>query len=107
MELSEPIQEQLVDDIEQIVRRTLRLEREARGCKEADPSTWTLEDSKKNKLRLREIEKELREIEEELQVSPVELKRTLSRIKRSELEADVAKRELVEANLHRSDESGG
>ncbi len=99
MELSEPIQEQLVDDIEQIVRRTLRLEREARGCKEADPSTWTLEDSKKNKLRLREIEKELREIEEELQVSPVELKRTLSRIKRSELEADVAKRELVEANL--------
>ncbi|HUV12186.1 MAG TPA: RNA polymerase sigma factor RpoD [Acidobacteriota bacterium] len=99
MELTEQIQEQLVDDIEQIVRRTLRLEREERRRKEADPSAWTLDDSKQNKLRLREIEKELRELEEEIQVSPVELKRTLSRIKRSELDADVAKRELVEANL--------
>ncbi len=99
MQLSEPIQEQLVGDIEQIVRRTFQLEREAKRRKEAEPSTQTLEDSKQNKQRLSAIEKELRELEEEVQVSSAELKRTLRRIKRSELDADVAKRELVEANL--------
>jgi RNA polymerase primary sigma factor len=58
-----------------------------------------LEESKKIRLRIREIQKELRDIEEETMSSVAELKRTLASIKQGELEADIAKKELVEANL--------
>ena len=45
------------------------------------------------------LEGRLRKIEERSQASPQELKRTLATIKQNELEADIAKKELVEANL--------
>jgi RNA polymerase primary sigma factor len=99
MELTEAIQEQLVEGIEDIVRRTIQLEREARKRRNSEQSDRSLEDSKQNAQRLREIEAELSDLEEEARVGSIELKRTLSRIKRSELDADLAKRELVEANL--------
>ncbi len=51
------------------------------------------------KNRLVQIEEELQAIDDELETSPGELKRTLATIRRFELEEDIAKKELVEANL--------
>ena len=56
-------------------------------------------EAKNLKDLLRGLGKELKEIEERVQASPRELKRTLATIKKNELEADIAKKELVEANL--------
>jgi len=99
MQLCEPIQEQLVQEMELTVRRTRNLEQEIRMRRDVDGSIRTSEDARKNRERLKAVERELRELGEEVQASPSELKRTLTKIKRSELDADVAKRELVEANL--------
>ena len=62
-------------------------------------STQTVIEAKKIKLRLREIGKDMKQIEEGVLASPQDLKRTLATIKQGELEADIAKKELVEANL--------
>ncbi len=51
------------------------------------------------RLRRRVIDKEMKEIEEEVSASPIAIKRTLAAIKQGELEAEIAKKELVEANL--------
>ena len=56
-------------------------------------------EAKSVKDLLDELGRETRKIEERSQASPQELKRTLATIKQNELEADIAKKELVEANL--------
>ncbi len=91
--------EKLVVAIKSSVDRIVALEREAKRLKKLQDSSLKLDDLKKIKLRLREIDKEMKEIEDEVLASPLELKRTLARIKQGELEADIAKKELVEANL--------
>jgi RNA polymerase primary sigma factor len=58
-----------------------------------------LEDARAIKKEIRRIELRIREIEEQGAASVLELKRTLAAIKGGELEADIAKKELVEANL--------
>jgi RNA polymerase primary sigma factor len=62
-------------------------------------SPLKLDEAQKVKLRLRAIDKEMKEIEDEVLASPAGLKRTLAAIKQGELEAEIAKKELVEANL--------
>ena len=99
LDLTEEVIEQLVSQIKQVVERILTLEREERRLKELQEGPLKLEESRKLRLRIREIEKELRDIEEETMSSVAELKRTLASIKQGELEADIAKKELVEANL--------
>ena len=99
LDLSAPIYETLVRAIKNTVDRIVALEREAKKLKKLQESPLKLDESKKVKLRLREIEKDVKEIEDEVLASPLELKRTLATIKQGELEADIAKKELVEANL--------
>ncbi|HUG43361.1 MAG TPA: RNA polymerase sigma factor RpoD [Acidobacteriota bacterium] len=99
LELSADIHHELVQRIKNVVDRVMSLERETRKLKRLQESPLKLEESKKIKLRMREIEKELKEIQENALASPNELKRTLATIKQGELEADIAKKELVEANL--------
>ena len=89
----------LVVAIKNAVDRIVAREHEARKLKKLQESPLKLDEAKKVKLRLREIDKELKEISEEILASPTELKRTLATIKQGELEADIAKKELVEANL--------
>jgi RNA polymerase primary sigma factor len=48
---------------------------------------------------VKQLEAELRKIEDDARASASELKRTLATIRSGELEADIAKKELVEANL--------
>jgi RNA polymerase primary sigma factor len=99
LELSAYIHHELVQRIKNVVDRVMSLERETRKLKRLQESPLKLEESKKIKLRMREIDKELKEIQENALASPNELKRTLATIKHGELEADIAKKELVEANL--------
>ncbi|MFZ0428844.1 MAG: RNA polymerase sigma factor RpoD [Acidobacteriota bacterium] len=99
LDLTLEMHEHLVGKIKGVVERVLSLEREGRRLKKLQESPLKLEEAKKIKLRLREIEKELKEIEDNAMAPPAELKRTLATIKQGELEADIAKKELVEANL--------
>jgi RNA polymerase primary sigma factor len=81
------------------VDRIVTLERETKQLKKLKVSSLKLDEAKKVKLRLRVIDKEMKEIEDRVLLSPAELKRTLAAIKQGELEAEIAKKELVEANL--------
>ncbi len=85
--------------IKHAVNRIVALERETKKLKKLQESPLKLDESKKVKLRLREISRDMKEIADEVLASPSELKGTLAAIKQGELEAEIAKKELVEANL--------
>ena len=99
LSLTPAIHEKLVSAVKMTVDRIVAREREQKRLKKLQESSLKLDEVKKIKLRSREIQKEFKEIEDEVLASPMELKRTLARIKQGELEADIAKKELVEANL--------
>ena len=99
LELVSQVHQDLVEVIKRAVDRIVTLERESRKLKRLQESPLKLDESKKVKLRLRAIDKEMKEIEDEVMASPAGLKRTLAAIKQGELEAEIAKKELVEANL--------
>ena len=99
LELVSQVHQKLVEGIKQAVDRIVTLERESKKLKKFQESPLKLDEAKKVKLRLRAIDKEMKEIEDEVLASPAGLKRTLAAIKQGELEAEIAKKELVEANL--------
>ena len=99
LELTSEIHQTLVNVIKGTVDRIVTLERESKKLKKLQESPLNLDEAKKVKLRLRAIDKEMKEIEDEVLASPAGLKRTLAAIKQGELEAEIAKKELVEANL--------
>jgi len=99
LELVSQVHQKLVEGIKQAVDRIVTLERESKKLKKLQESPLKLDEAKKVKLRLRAIDKEMKEIEDEVLASPAGLKRTLAAIKQGELEAEIAKKELVEANL--------
>ncbi|UCF39163.1 MAG: RNA polymerase sigma factor RpoD [Acidobacteriota bacterium] len=99
LELTPEVLDELVGKLKTVVGRIMSLDREARKLKRLQESPLKLEESKKIKLRLRELDREMIEIEESALSSPPELKRALATVKHGELEADIAKKELVEANL--------
>jgi len=99
LELVPKVHQELVEGIRQAVDRIVTLETESKKLKRLQESPLKLDESKKVKLRLRAIDKEMKEIEDEVLASPAGLKRTLAGIKQGELEAEIAKKELVEANL--------
>ena len=92
-------QEKLVSVIRTTLERIVALEREGERLEKLQSSSVAAEKVGKVKERLRQLEKEMKEIGDEVQASPGELKHTLSTIKQFELEEDIAKKELVEANL--------
>jgi RNA polymerase primary sigma factor len=88
----------LIDKIRQTVERVNLLEKEAGKLeRRADASKGDAAADARKELRTRRTE--IREIETAAEVSPVELKRTLHLIIRGEIEAERAKKELIEANL--------
>ena len=99
LELVSQVHQKLVVGIKQAVDGIVTLERESKKLKKLQESPLKLDESKKVKLRLRAIDKEMKEIEDKVLASPAGLKRTLAAIKQGELEAEIAKKELVEANL--------
>jgi len=99
LNLTADAHDKLVDLIKSVVNRLGSLEREHRKLKKLQESPLKLDEAKKVKMRLRAISKEVKEIEEESLEPSGGLKRTLAAIKQGELEAEIAKKELVEANL--------
>ncbi len=99
LELPPEVLQDFVSLIKNTVDRIVTLEREGKQLKKLPVSSLKLDEAKKVKLRLRVIDKEMKEIEDKVLVSPAGLKRTLAAIKQGELEAEIAKKELVEANL--------
>ncbi len=99
LELVPSVHQKFVEVIRRAVDRSVMLERESKKLKNLQASPLRLDEARKVKLRLRAIDKEMKEIEDEVSASPAGLKRTLAAIRRGELEAEIAKKELVEANL--------
>jgi len=99
LELTAQVHQKLVNTTKNTVDRIVALESESKRLEKLRKSPLGLAEAKKVKWRIREIAKEMRWIEEEVEASPAELKRTLATIKQGELEAEIAKKELVEANL--------
>ncbi|MGB6484373.1 MAG: RNA polymerase sigma factor RpoD [Candidatus Acidiferrales bacterium] len=88
----------LIDKIRQTVERVHTLERETTKLeRRVDASKGDVLAEARRDLKDRRTE--LREIEISSEVSPQELKRTLQIIVRGEIEAEQAKKELIEANL--------
>ncbi len=88
----------LIDKIRQTVERVHTLERETTKLeRRVDASKGDVLAEARRDLKDRRTE--LREIEVSSEVSPQELKRTLTIIVRGEIEAEQAKKELIEANL--------
>ncbi len=92
-------QEKLVSLVRSTVERIVALEREGERLEKLQASSPAPEKVGKVKDRLRQLEKQMKEIGDEVQAGPGELKHTLSTIKQFELEKDIAKKELAEANL--------
>ena len=99
LDLTPATQVKLLTVIKTTYNRRVALEGEAKQSEELLRSSLEQHEAKNLKDLLRGLGKEIREIEERVQASPRELKRTLATIKKNELEADIAKKELVEANL--------
>ncbi|MBI4456324.1 MAG: RNA polymerase sigma factor RpoD [Acidobacteria bacterium] len=99
LDLTASTHRHLVGVIKSTVNRVVALEREARKLQRLHESPLKLEESKKIKARLRHVSHDIREIEAIALQTASELKRALATIKSGELEADIAKKELVEANL--------
>ena len=88
----------LIDKIRQTVERVHTLERETTKLeRRVDASKGDVLAEARRDLKDRRTE--LREIEISSEVSPQELRRTLQIIVRGEIEAEQAKKELIEANL--------
>jgi RNA polymerase primary sigma factor len=99
LELSSIQHERLVGTIKETVDKVVAFEREIHKLNRSLETPRRLEDAKGIKKRIKHLETELRQIETAAFASASELKRTLATIRSGELEADIAKKELVEANL--------
>jgi RNA polymerase primary sigma factor len=88
----------LIDKIRQTVERVHYLEREAAKLeRRVDASKADVQAEARRDLKA--VRQELNEIEVASEISPTELKRALQVIVRGEVEAEQAKKELIEANL--------
>ena len=99
LKLTPEIQARLVSVVRIAVDGVRALEREQKQLLELQKPPLPVARATQVKNRLGQIKKELLAIDDELQTTSGELKRTLATIRRFELEEDIAKKELVEANL--------
>ncbi len=99
LELSNLQHERLVGAIKGTVDKVVAYEREIHKLNKSLETPRRLDDAKSIKKRIKQLETELRQIESDAFATVSDLKRTLATIRSGELEADIAKKELVEANL--------
>jgi RNA polymerase primary sigma factor len=88
-----------VEIIKKTVDRIIETEGEIHRARRSLETPRRLDDAKSVKKRIRELEANLKKLEEAASAAIGDLKYTLATIKSGELEADIAKKELVEANL--------
>jgi RNA polymerase primary sigma factor len=99
LQLTAKIHQKLVDVVKDTADGIVSLERESKQLKMMRKASLPLGEAKKVKLRLREINEEMEGIVKEALATPDELKRTLAVMNQEELEMQIAKKELAEANL--------
>jgi RNA polymerase primary sigma factor len=99
LELNAAQHDRLVGCIKETVDKVVSTEREIQKQGKSLETPRRLEEARAIKKRIKALEVQLKETEDEVFASVSELKRTLATIKSGELEADIAKKELVEANL--------
>jgi RNA polymerase primary sigma factor len=99
LELSPAQHDRLVGVIKETVDSIVEIEREIAKLNRSLEKPCRIEDSKTIKKKVKQLSLRIKEIENEAFATVPELKRTLTNIKSGELEADIAKKELVEANL--------
>jgi len=91
--------ERMINCIKDIVDRVVELERELQKLGRSLELPRKTDELREIRRRIKAAEAELKQIEEEAFASASDLKNTLALIRSGELEADIAKKELVEANL--------
>ena len=91
--------ERMINCIKNTVDRIVALEFELQKLSRIIDTLRKTDDPKEIRRRIKTVEAELNKIEEDAFASTSDLKNTLTIIRSGELEADIAKKELVEANL--------
>jgi RNA polymerase primary sigma factor len=99
LELNGGQHERLVGVIKETVDQVVTVERDVHRLNRSLETPRRLEEAKAIKKKVKLLEARLKVVEKEAFATVPELKRTLATIKSGELEADIAKKELVEANL--------
>jgi RNA polymerase primary sigma factor len=104
IEFTESIKRRLIDQIKDAVEAVMRLKREIdhleRQLNPKNKRSRLKEEDKKNLLkRQKELKVQVKVMADELEETPEQLVRTLETITRGEIQAEAAKKELVEANL--------
>ena len=104
IEFTEAVKRRMIDQIKESVEAVQRIQREIDIIeRQINPKTkrgrLKAEDRRLAMRRQREVRAVIRELTDELERTPYELKRTLETIIRGEVQAEQAKKELVEANL--------
>ncbi|HBO90362.1 MAG TPA: RNA polymerase sigma factor RpoD [Acidobacteria bacterium] len=104
IEFTEPVKQRMIEPIVESAQAVQRIQQEIDGLERQVKSTSKRgrlkdEDRKAAMRRLREVKMVMREMTIELESTPDQLDQTLGTIDRGEMSAEVAKKELVEANL--------
>ncbi len=105
IEFTESVKRRLIDQIKELVESVQRLQREADylekqlTAKGKKAPKLKEEERKAMIKRQKELRQQVRDQSEQLEETPDRLKRTLDTISRGEMQAEQAKKELVEANL--------
>src|SRR5512145_2616488 len=104
IEFTETIKRRLIDQIKESVEAVMRVRRDIdhieRQLNPKNKKSRLKEDDKKNLLKRQKEQKlQVKSMADELEETPDQLMRTLETISRGEIQAEQAKKELVEANL--------
>jgi len=99
LDLNPSTRQDLFDSFRATVDRVLCLDRRAGQLRKAGRSENGVGEGRKTELQLLEIREEKSRIEAAALSSETELKRTLATVQKRERQAEMAKKELVEANL--------
>ena len=105
IEFTEAVKRRLIDQIKESVEAVMRVRREIDQMeRQLNPknkkSSKLKEEEKKNLAkRQKELKVQVKAMADELEETPDQLMRTLETISRGEIQAEQAKKELVEANL--------
>ena len=99
LELRNAHHERLIGIIKDVVCKAVAYEHEIHKLEGRLKTARRLEDAKAIRREIRKLESEMKQLENEAFASLPELKHTLATIKSGELESDIAKKEMVEANL--------
>jgi RNA polymerase primary sigma factor len=104
IEFTELVKRRMIEEIKEQVEAVQRVQREIdavdRALNPKNKKIKVKEEDRKNGLRrIKDFKLQIKTMSEELQETPERLKRTLETILRGEMQAEQAKKELVEANL--------